>query len=258
MKDALDSGALAPYKYYPILVELTAHEQDEYKLLSARIATLFSSKKADKENTALLSLLIKRARLMASAENKLYHLKELMQDKTSSKHWLFYCGDGRVEDPTSQEEMRQIESVCRILGKELQMKVDKFIAETPLDKRREISEKLDSGDLQGLVAIRCLDEGVDIPSTEKAVILASSTNPRQFIQRRGRILRKSGKNSKKIAEIYDMITIPPFDAEVNESERSMVRKELTRFVEFAKLSRNHGEARKLILELQKNYDLLDI
>jgi superfamily II DNA or RNA helicase len=258
LEDALNSGALAPYRYYPLLVELTVEEQEEYLSLSERIAKMFSKNGFDKENKALSMLLLKRARLMASAENKLQQLESLMEGKATSRHWLFYCGDGRVEDPTSEEEMRQIELVCRILGRELQMKIAPFTAETPRDTRQEIIKKLDSGDLQGLVAIRCLDEGVDIPSTDKAVILASSTNPRQFIQRRGRILRKPSKDSKKVAEIFDMITIPPKDSVVTESERSMLRKELIRFVEFSKLALNHGEARKVILELQKKYDLMDI
>ncbi|MBN2685347.1 MAG: DEAD/DEAH box helicase family protein [Pontiellaceae bacterium] len=258
LEDALNCGALAPYRYYPLLVELTEEEQEEYLELSEKIAKMFSKDGFDKNNTVLTSLLLKRARLMASAENKLPILKDLMIDKSESKHWLFYCGDGRVEDPSSQDDMRQIESVCRILGRELQMKVASFTAETPTETRLEISKKLDSGELQGLVAIRCLDEGVDIPSTEKAVILASSTNPRQFIQRRGRVLRKPTKDSKKIAEIYDMITIPPLDSVVTDSERSMLRKELVRFAEFAKLSLNSGEARKVIFELQKKYDLMDI
>lgn len=258
LEDALKCRALAPYKYYPVLVDLSDDEQDEYLSLSDKITRMFSMGGLDKDNTALTALLLKRARLMSSAENKLPLLKDIMTKRSESKHWLFYCGDGRVEDPSSQDEMRQIESVCRILGRELRMKVASFTAETPRDERQIISTKLDHGELQGLVAIRCLDEGVDIPSTDKAVILASSTNPRQFIQRRGRVLRKPTKDSKKVAEIYDMITIPPLDAAVTESERSMLRKELVRFAEFAKLAQNAGEARRVILNLQKKYDLMDI
>lgn len=258
LKDALDCGALAPYRYFPLLVELTDEEQDEYLELSEKIAKIFSREGFDRENTYLSTLLLKRARLMASASNKLPVLKELMADRTETNHWLFYCGDGRVDDPTSLEEMRQIESVCKILGRDLHMRIASFTAETPREKRLQISEDLDTTALQGLVAIRCLDEGVDIPSIERAVILASSTNPRQFIQRRGRVLRKPTKDSKKIAEIFDMITIPPIDAEITDTERSMLRKELVRFAEFAALARNAGDARKVIMDLQKKYDLMDI
>jgi DNA phosphorothioation system restriction enzyme len=258
LKDALESGALSPYLYYPVLVEFTDEEQDTYLELSEKIARIFSQSGLDEDNPYLSTLLIKRARLMSSAANKIPALKRIIKDRVESKHWLFYCGDGRVEDPTTEEEMRQIESVCRILGRELHMRIASFTAETPRDERKRISDDLDKGSLQGLVAIRCLDEGVDIPSTDKAVILASSTNPRQFIQRRGRVLRKPTKDSKKIAEIYDMITMPPVDTTGTEAERTMLRKELVRFAEFAALARNAGEARLVIIELQKKYDLMDI
>lgn len=256
LKNAIDSGVLTPYYYYPVLVELTGEERDEYFILTDEISRIITYEGFDKENNYLSHLLIKRARLLAGAANKLVHLKELLKGKANTYHWLFYCGDSRVEDPTSETEMRQIESVCRILGRELNMKIDSFTAETPAPKRQQIIKDLDLKVLQGLAAIRCLDEGVDIPSTRRAVILASSTNPRQFIQRRGRVLRKAG--GKKYAEIYDMIVTPPHRASVTVVERTLLKKELTRFAEFADLAINNGIARKSILELQKKYDLMDI
>ncbi|MFN4844773.1 MAG: helicase-related protein, partial [Dolichospermum sp.] len=111
--------------------------------------------------------------------------------------------------------------------------------------------------LQGLVAIRCLDEGVDIPAIKTAVILSSSGNPRQFIQRRGRVLRPHP--GKERATIFDMIVLPPdLDRETIEVERNLLKKELKRFVEFADLADNAGEARMKLLALQKRYGLLDI
>ena len=113
------------------------------------------------------------------------------------------------------------------------------------------------GALQGLVAIRCLDEGVDIPATRTAVILASSNNPRQFIQRRGRVLRPAP--GKERAEIFDMIVLPPdLERKTLDAERSLLRKELQRFLEFANLADNGGEARIQLLDLQKRYGLLDM
>lgn len=256
LKNAIDSGALVPYFYYPILVELTETEQEEYFALSNQIADIIITQGFDEDNEYLTHLLIKRSRLIASAANKLILLKDLMKDKINTNHWLFYCGDSKVGYPTSETEIRQIEAVCKILGWELNMRIDKFIAETPGEERQRMIKDLDSEVLQGLVAIRCLDEGVDIPSTQNAVLLASSTNPRQFIQRRGRVLRK--EEGKKDANIYDMIVTPPQDAAVTEIERSLLKKELTRFAEFADLAKNNGIARAVILELQKKYDLLDM
>jgi len=111
--------------------------------------------------------------------------------------------------------------------------------------------------LQGLVAIRCLDEGVDIPAIQTAVILASSSNPRQFIQRRGRILRPYP--GKQRATLFDTIVMPPeLDRQTWEVERNLLKKELKRFIEFADLADNAGEARKTLLTLQKQYGLLDL
>ncbi|MBN2532981.1 MAG: DEAD/DEAH box helicase family protein, partial [Spirochaetales bacterium] len=141
LKNAIDSGALVPYYYYPILVELTEEEQAEYFTLSDQIADIIITQGFDEDNEYLTHLLIKRARLIAGAENKLILLKDLMKDKNDTYHWLFYCGDSRVGYPTSETEIRQIEAVCKILGRELNMRVDKFVAETPGDERQRIIRK---------------------------------------------------------------------------------------------------------------------
>ena len=104
------------------------------------------------------------------------------------------------------------------------------------------------------MAIRCLDEGIDIPAIKTAIILASSSNPRQFIQRRGRILRPHP--DKKQAVLFDTIVIPPnLDRETWEVERSLLRKELMRFVTFAELADNATEATNKLLRLQEQYQL---
>jgi superfamily II DNA or RNA helicase len=144
-----------------------------------------------------------------------------------------------------------------MLGVELGYRVNTYTAQTPLPQREKLRRQFESAQLQGLVAIRCLDEGVDIPAIKTAVILASSSNPRQFVQRRGRILRPYP--GKERATLFDMIVLPPeLDRQTWEVERNLLRKELKRFVEFADLADNAGEARIKLLNLQKKYGLLDI
>jgi DNA phosphorothioation system restriction enzyme len=256
LRDALERGALVPYRYYPVLVNLTDDEADQYAELSQKIGKLMNSDSADAEQ-ARTALLNRRARLVGAAQNKLVELRRIMEGRLNTSHTLFYCGDGSVEEPASQETVRSLEAVCRILGNDLNFRVDTYTAETPLDEREELRERFVSGALQGLVAIRCLDEGVDIPLIKTAFILASSTNPRQFIQRRGRVLRPHP--SKQIAEIFDFIVVPPQNGGANpEVERNLLRKELTRYVEFADLALNSGEVRGLLVELQSRYGLLSI
>jgi superfamily II DNA or RNA helicase len=135
--------------------------------------------------------------------------------------------------------------------------VNTYTADTAIEKREELRRQFESGELQGLVAIRCLDEGVDIPAIKTAVILASSGNPRQFIQRRGRILRPHPNKDR--ATLFDTIVMPPkLDREALEIERNILKKELRRFIEFADLADNAGEARMKLLQLQKSYGLLSL
>jgi len=259
LKDAIQAGALVPYFYHPILVELTETETRSYIKLTRQIgrALLFRQQEgktsaiSDEENEDLTPLLIQRARLIGAAANKLKALRNLMASRLETSHTLFYCGDGSVEST------RQLKAVTKILGTELGYRVSTYTAETPLEEREDLRRQFESGELQGLVAIRCLDEGVDIPAIENAVILASSNNPRQFIQRRGRILRPFP--GKQRATLFDMIVLPPeLDRETLEVERNLLRKELRRLVEFADLAVNAGEARMKLLSLQKRYGLLDI
>ena len=256
LKDALKAGALVPYRYYPVLVELTEDELEVYLDLSAKIAKAFTDSDDDEPNDRLTALLMQRARLIATAKNKMVKLRELMSQKREEDHMLIYCGDGKVEVEEDVELYRHVEAVCKLLGQDLGIRVARFTAETSMDDRKAKIQQLDQGILQGLVAIRCLDEGVDIPSIKTAVILASSGNPRQFIQRRGRILRRNP--GKDAATVYDMIVVPPKETTSSESERNLLKKELRRFVEFADLAQNSGTARAEILELQSQFGLLDI
>jgi DNA phosphorothioation system restriction enzyme len=258
LKDAIAAGALTPYTYHPLLIELTEAEIEAYAELTAKIGRmLFLKDRAPADQERLTALLVKRARLVGAAANKLNALRSLMATRQRTRHTLFYCGDGSVEDDVSQESLRQLEAVTRLLQDEIGYRVQPYTAETRMDERDEWRYQFESGILQGLVAIRCLDEGVDIPAIQTAVILASSSNPRQFVQRRGRILRRSP--GKERAELFDMIVVPPdLDGNLYEVERKLLKSELKRFAEFADLALNRAQAREALQPLQRQYDLLEL
>ena len=115
-----------------------------------------------------------------------------------------------------------------------------------------------AGQIQVIIAIRCLDEGVDIPPVRTAFILASSRNPRQFIQRRGRVLRRDVKSGKTHATIFDFIVIPPStdNALAWKTEQALLREELRRVIEFSALARNEGVTLKRLRPLREKYNLL--
>ena len=247
LRKAIEEGYLCPYYYYPHLVELTDEELDEYKNLTDRIARLYRHANTDEPNEALERLLIKRATLLNKAENKLLVLEQLLEDRNEPLHHaLFYCAPG------------QIDSVLPMLT-DLGLRIAKFTAEESTTERRELLEMFASGHLQALVAMKCLDEGVDVPSTQTAYILASSSNPREFIQRRGRILRKAP--GKEHAEIHDLVAVPPqayrqYPSATFAAERKIVARELKRFNEFAGMALNQFEARSRIWEVAEDYDLM--
>ena len=249
LADAIAQGALAHYLYYPVFVELTASEAANYAKLTQRIGWCLNKNPSFQDNDNLTSLLTKRSRLIATAANKLTCLREIMLSRLNTSHTLFYCGDGSLDDDT-----RQIDAVTHLLGKELGYRVNTYTTNTSLAERERLRRQFETGELQGLVAIRCLDEGIDIPAIKTAVILASSSNPRQFIQRRGRILRPH--SNKDRATLFDTIVVPPnLDRETWEVERNLLRKELQRFLTFAELADNAEEAIAQLLRLQDKYEL---
>lgn len=272
LKDALEGKFLTPYDYYPVIVEFTEDEAEKYLKISRRLSQLFAFPETNRNQQLIEKLQLQRARIQASAANKTVRLFELIREKyLNEKHMLIYCGDGRVEisDDENQEEsiqqedadMRQIDFVVKFLGNELNMRVHPFTSAENMETRNNIRVRFAVGELQALVAIRCLDEGVDIPATRTAFILASSTNPRQFIQRRGRVLRLSPETGKEFATIYDFIVILPektLSVSDFKIERALLEKELTRVNEFANLARNKNAALSILLELKKTYNLLNM
>ena len=247
LNKAIKNGYLCPYYYHPHLVELTDDEFEAYERLTERISKLYHQVESNEISEALERLLIKRATLLNRAENKLTKLAELLTDKVDSlHHTLFYCAPGRITP---------VLELLTTLG----LRVAKFTAEESAAERQELLKMFTSGHLQALVAMKCLDEGVDVPSARTAYILASSSNPKEFIQRRGRILRQSP--GKEHAEIHDLIAVPPIDYQqyptaTFRTEWKIIGRELERFNEFAGMALNKFEARDKIWELAKDYDLL--
>jgi len=261
LSDALDWGVLTKYYYYPIQVALNDDEYDEYEKITGKISKQVAmGHSVDDDNSSSLNLLlIQRARIIASCKNKIPRLKKLIKDLMSKEKldkFLVYCGDGKVDSSTTGDEVKQIEEVTKLLGKELGLLVSRYTAETKSDDREKMQLDIASGEIDGIVAIRCLDEGVDIPEVDTAFILASSSNPKQFIQRRGRVLRTAP--NKEYARIYDFIVTPPEYSKVTKMDRKLLEKELNRCVEFADMSKNKFNARGSLIDIMKRYDLLHI
>jgi DNA phosphorothioation system restriction enzyme len=277
LQEAIRNNHLTDYYYVPHIVQLTPEEEEEYLALSRAIGKRAAAASGDigdadtQEDETLKQLLFKRARLIGTAENKLSRLKDLLERTgvDGLHHTLVYCGDGQVAGE-GEETKRQLEAVTEMMGKELGIKLHQFTYEEEQETRERLLSEFDGGSLQALVAIRCLDEGVDVPATQTAFILASSSNPRQFVQRRGRILRTHP--DKDHATIHDFVVAPPAAVQDSEGEsvfnleRRLVKKELQRVSTFAESAKNHPDAQLTsvptshgsIRELKKGFNLLDL
>ncbi|MFW5794722.1 MAG: DEAD/DEAH box helicase family protein [Bacillota bacterium] len=269
LEKAIKEGYLSKYYYYPNLVNLTYDELQEYRRLSKNIAKCLVSKNGKtKLNKSGKYYAIKRARLIAGASQKLEVLKKIISDNyCNKKHMLVYCGATTVEDydykynKINKNEIRQITAVTDILGNELDMRVAQFTSKEDSNERKIIKQEFKTGDtLQALIAIRCLDEGVNIPNIKTAFILASSTNPKEYIQRRGRVLRLS--DNKDFAEIYDFVTLPRpledlynFSTEELNKDKTLIQNEIKRIKDFSELSSNPHEGLKIINKLKEVYNL---
>lgn len=257
LKQALTDGVLTPYKYFPILVDLTPEETVEYDAISKKISKIAAVNQAGsndpERNGSLQILLFKRSRVLGTAANKLIMLERTLSDEKPRPLVLFYCGDGSVEDEESGETIRQIEAVSSSLDK-MGWRCSRFTAHESRGERQDILNHFRLGMIDAMVAMKCLDEGIDVPACRIAYILASSRNPKQFIQRRGRILRRSP--GKQYAEIYDFIVkMPPEVIGENEIEKKLLKAELNRVAEFASLAMNSVETMKVLRPVLSGYGL---
>lgn len=265
LKEAIQKGFLTSYYYHPVVVYLNADEYEQYQEITKTIIRNggASQENIDK-NPYIEMLLIKRARIISGCKEKVPKLVEVMKPYRTDNYILVYCGATKYDNDSSDlkddDEVKQIEEVNKRLYYELGMKVHKFTSEENKEERDEIKRMFASGtELQVITAIKCLDEGVNIPSIKKAFILASSTNPKEYIQRRGRVLRRA--KGKEYAEIFDFITLPRPLEEVQfcseeelSCDLSLVRKEFLRMIDFAETARNPFEIDKLKEDIQNAYN----
>lgn len=271
LEKAIGEGKLTPYKYYPVIVSLSDIELQEYDNLTTQIAKCLTK---DKRGKTVLSekgkrLALQRSRLVAGASGKIQALEKYIMPYIEDKHILVYCGattvfDGNQENmQIDNDEIRQIDLVTDLLGNKLHMKVSQFTSKENVEERNILKREFaDGSNLQALIAIKCLDEGVNIPKIKTAFILASTNNPKEYIQRRGRVLRLA--EGKDYAEIYDFITLPRKLDEVTgiteeqmKRELTLVKNELCRAEEFARIALNSVTASAILDDIRTAYDLQD-
>lgn len=259
MEEAIAKGILCQYDYFPHIVELTGEELEEYKEITLKLTKFFDSEtKTLKGDDIVTMLLMKRKRIIHKAQNKIEVFRDILKHELNSKKNLKYTFVYVPEgfDNNSQEEERIIQQYNQtIMEASPKIRVSTYTGED--GDRSFVLDSFENGKIDVLTAMKCLDEGVDVPRTELAIFCSSTGNPRQFIQRRGRILRQH--DDKKHAVIHDLVVIPKLDALKQsgnfEMERSLVENELRRVADFAFMARNQYEAIDRINDICMYYDL---
>ncbi len=240
IEQAIRSGYLVGYNYIPVIVTLNEDEKTKYIELTRKIVKLlgFDDESKIVELTPEAELLLfSRARIVYGAEDKLKKLESLICNPNLLNHLLIYCGATSISQSTDYEEqnqsLTQLQSVNQML---IQRGINaaQYTQSENGDVRQISIESFKNGLLSTLVAIKCLDEGVNIPEIQNAIILASSGNPREFVQRRGRLLRTC--ENKLFSNIYDMICL--VDDHLFDGNN---RKEIKRLYEFSRLALNKND-----------------
>lgn len=250
IEQALNNNCLVHFNYHPNFIELTMDEYEDYVRLSRKIAKLAASSSDVDDNydagnnSALNSELIKRARIKKNAESKIpYVIQQLRTLKSQSKlnRALIY-----VDNENFLDDLQNALASSRIV-------TSRYLGSTPSDERNKIIKNLCSDTIDAIIAIKCLDEGVDIPSARQAFILSNGTDPREYVQRLGRVLRKDDKSGKTISEVHDYLVLPPTNIRYaddfeRKTIRNMVKNEIKRSDFFVSLANNRDEAKDLIAE----------
>lgn len=245
IEKALADGFLVQYCYEPIYVNLSDEEEQSFQALTNHMMSCFKNDILI-DQSKYISLYRARQRIISMAQAKIDQISEIFSHVKEKNHLVVYCGDGKLFYDIEEQEIRHIQFIKRILTN-LGYKVSQFTAKEDMEERIEIVDSFNKGEIDALAAIRCLDEGINIPSINSALILASNDDYREFVQRRGRILRKY--EGKEITHIYDVIALPSYNG------KNIAKIEFRRFYEYAHLAINKDALLKELSVYFKKYSL---
>lgn len=231
---------LVNYNYHPIYVNATEEDENKFlKYTQIMLSALDPIHNIIVDEDKFTIGYRGRLKAISMAEEKINNIGNIFSKVKNRDHVIIYCSDGRLyfEDKKTNEveEIRHLEMMLKlinnsILVKDPTLKASKFTATENIDTRMSLIDNFNNGRINYLVAIRCLDEGINIPSIKSALILSSNDNYREFVQRRGRILRLY--DGKDVADIYDVIVLPSL------SNRAFAEIEFRRYYEYSRLALN--------------------
>ena len=251
IEDAIGMGFLSRYYYHPILVAIDEDDFEEFSKWQKRIATLMNAEIIDQDK--LEEARLARSRVLKKAPAKLRKLERMVSSSDYSfVNSVVYCGQGN--EPGTDDSI--IDRTIGILAEEGGYTVSSFTTKTI--NRVAVIKEFENGFFDTLVAIKCFDQGVDVPKLDKIFIMASDASTRQTIQRRGRVLRKCSETGKQFANIYDMILVPPITKEASAPAKSLLQIELGRAREYGRIAENWDQVEETMLQLMRDNDIEEL
>ena len=244
IEEAIENGFLSKYEYHPIFVHLTEDEQERFALKTRLLAQ--ENDKEEPDSSYIERLSRERSLILKQASEKIEKLSELADKGYNFVNSVVYCGQGKDSDGDSI-----IDNVTRVLYNH-GLVVSQFTSKT--QDRKKVLYEFEHGYYDTLAAIKCFDEGVDVPKLDKLYIMASDSSLRQTVQRRGRVLRKCKESGKTIAYIYDMVVLPAISVGTYGCD-SLLSIEFPRAQEYNRLALNKDDNDKIFQELQREYHI---
>lgn len=249
---------LVNYEYHPIYVETTEEDERKFNAATKKMLSLIDANGKILNEEEYNKAYRARLRAISMAEEKSKQIQRIYNEIQEKDHTIIYCSDGKLfrenYDDNNLEEIKHLNFILEqinysIISKDKNLKATKFTAYETAEERMKIIKLFDEAKVNYLVAIKCLDEGIDIPSIKSALLLSSNDNYREFVQRRGRILRLD--DSKEIAKIYDVIVLP------SKSNVALAKIELRRFNEYARIALNGKDLSPKFNEILRSYGLTE-
>lgn len=275
LSQAIYEGRLMQYCYYPKMVYLNELEMERYADYTKKLINLYDNETSKfKNEVEATRLLMLRKQVLHKADDKIRALKDIISEigQENLKYCFVFAPEGKINENDKNDARKysesdnSVEEVDVILDKMLYTIIDTFpkvrcntyTGTNSKKQRATILSGFENGDIDVLLAMKCLDEGVDVPRAEYGIFASSTGNPRQFIQRRGRLLRTHPE--KTFAYTYDMIVVPNFKSshysyDFFKMEKSLVKGELARVAYFADLATNTHSAKEVLQELADHYEL---
>ena len=259
LQQALDDDRLCQYTYNIHEVELNAEEEDEYLRLTKLISSLYKQKEnglSSEQQSMLDNTIFKRSRLLDGVEDKFNVLDKLLKEKKPSPYKLFYCGSGFQASYEDEEDIHIEKDSVSIIDRINEIlsdrgwEVSKFTSEESQSERRNVLKTFKSKKINAIAAIKVLDEGFDVPMCDEAYFTASSSSERQWVQRRGRILRKS--DNKDIAVVHDFVITKTSSTS---DFKELINREMARVNAFFKSCSNQNQIKNQINQIKTAYSI---